>query len=55
MNEQGMEEHRVSLLHDKMNPGNLLILVKQPMEKFVGFTLEKKAKLKSLSYNQSRC
>lgn len=44
MNEQGMEEHCVSLLHDKVNLGNLLILIKQPMEKFVGFTLGKKEK-----------
>lgn len=50
MNEQGMEEYCVSLLHDKVNLGNLLILLKQPMEKFVGFTLgQKKAELKSLS------
>lgn len=46
MNEQGMEEYRVSLLHDKVNPGTRLSLIKQPMEKFVGFTLEKKAELK---------
>lgn len=46
MNEQGMEEHCVSLLHDKVNLGNLLILMQQSMEKFVGFTLgEKKAEL----------
>lgn len=51
MNEQGMEEHRVSLLHDNVNLGTLLILIKQAMEKFVGFTLEKKAELKSLGYN----
>lgn len=43
-----MEEHRVSFLHDKVNPGTLLILIKQPMEKFIGFTLDKKAELKSL-------
>lgn len=50
MNEQGMEEHCVSLVHDKVNLGNLLILIKQPMEKFVGFSLGKKeAELKSLS------
>lgn len=48
MNEQGMEEHSVSLLHDKVNLGCLLILLKQSMEKFVGFTLKKKAELKSL-------
>lgn len=50
MDEQGMEEHCVSLLHDKVNLGNLLILIEQPMEKLVGFTLgKKKAELKSLS------
>lgn len=49
MNEQGMEEHCVSLLHDQVNLGNLLILIKKPMEKFVGTTLgKKKAELKSL-------
>lgn len=46
MNEQGMEEHCVSLLHDKVNLGNCLILIKQPVEKFVGFTLEKMFELK---------
>lgn len=39
MDEQGVEEHRVSLLHDEVNLGNLLILIKQPMEKFVARTL----------------
>lgn len=48
MNEQGMEEHRVPLLHDKVNLGKLLILIKQAMEEFVGFTLGKKAESKSL-------
>ena len=51
MNEQGMEEHCVSLLHDKVNPGTLLILIKQPMEKFVAFTLGKKAEFKLLGQN----
>lgn len=40
-----MEEYRVSLLHDKVNPGTRLSLIKQPMEKFVGFTLEKKGRV----------
>lgn len=56
VNEQGMEEHCVSLLHDKVNLGTLLIVIKYPMKQFVCFTLgkiklkkKKKAELKSLS------
>lgn len=46
MNEQGMEDHRVSLLHDKVNLGTLLITVQQPMEKFDQRTLQTKEELK---------
>lgn len=56
VNEQRMEEHCVSLLHDKVNPGTLLIVIKYPMKQFVCFTLGKiklKKKPKKLSSNHS--
>lgn len=54
VNEQRMEEHRVSLLHDKVNLGTVLVVIDNPVEKLVCLTLGKKkikknAELKSLS------
>lgn len=50
VDEQRMEEHRVSLLHDKVNLGTLVVVINNPVEKLVCLTLggEKIAGLKSL-------
>lgn len=34
-----MEEHRISLLHDKVNLGTLLVIINNPVEKLVCLTL----------------
>lgn len=42
VDEQRMEEHRVSLLHDKVNLGTLLVVINNPVEKLVCLTLGEK-------------